>query len=156
MPHHTVYVPPVESIEEVNISTNDFDAEQGMTGGAAVTVITKSGTNHFHGTAFAIYNNNALRTTPGTRIALVLKEKPKASGISTETALADPSKEQAVFLHGLGRDLRTGGLLRAFSVPTADFRTGDFNRMLGAGVLNASGAPSWCRRRKEDDQSGKE
>lgn len=33
MPHHMVYVPPVESIEEVNISTNSFDAEQGMTGG---------------------------------------------------------------------------------------------------------------------------
>ena len=37
MPHHAVYVPPVESIQEVNISTNSFDAEQGMTGGAAVT-----------------------------------------------------------------------------------------------------------------------
>ena len=53
MPHHMVYVPPVESIEEVNISTNNFDAEQGMTGGAAVTVTTKSGTNQFHGSAFA-------------------------------------------------------------------------------------------------------
>ncbi|MBI3696658.1 MAG: carboxypeptidase regulatory-like domain-containing protein, partial [Acidobacteria bacterium] len=29
MPHHMVYVPPVESIEEVNISTNNFEAEQG-------------------------------------------------------------------------------------------------------------------------------
>jgi Carboxypeptidase regulatory-like domain len=37
LPHHTVYVPPVESIQEVNISTNNFDAEQGITGGAAVT-----------------------------------------------------------------------------------------------------------------------
>ena len=52
MPHHAVYVPPVESIQEVNISTNNFDAEQGMTGGAAVTVITKSGTNSYRGTAF--------------------------------------------------------------------------------------------------------
>ena len=32
MPHHAVYVPPVESIQEVNIATNNFDAEQGMTG----------------------------------------------------------------------------------------------------------------------------
>ena len=40
---------PLESIETVNISTNNFDAEQGMSGGAAVTVITKSGTNSFHG-----------------------------------------------------------------------------------------------------------
>jgi bifunctional N-acetylglucosamine-1-phosphate-uridyltransferase/glucosamine-1-phosphate-acetyltransferase GlmU-like protein len=40
MPHHAVYVPPVESVETVNISTNNFDAEQGITGGAAVTVVT--------------------------------------------------------------------------------------------------------------------
>ena len=56
MPHHMVYVPPVESIEEVNISTNNFDAEQGMTGGAAVTVTTKSGTNQFHGSAFGYHS----------------------------------------------------------------------------------------------------
>src|SRR5260370_1340862 len=62
MPHHMVYVPPVESIEEVNISTNNFEAEQGMTGGAAVTVTTKSGTNQFHGSAFAFHTDNALRS----------------------------------------------------------------------------------------------
>ena len=61
MPHHAVYVPPVESIQEVNIATNNFDAEQGMTGGAAVTVITKSGTNYFRGSAFAMHDNSALR-----------------------------------------------------------------------------------------------
>jgi hypothetical protein len=61
MPHHAVYVPPVESIETVNVSTNNFDAEQGITGGAAVTVATKSGTNEFHGSLFAMHDNSALR-----------------------------------------------------------------------------------------------
>src|SRR6187399_2632014 len=59
MPHHAVYVPPVESIQEVNISTNNFDAEQGMTGGAAVTVITKSGTNSYRGAVFTGFTNDA-------------------------------------------------------------------------------------------------
>ena len=70
MPHHMVYVPPVESIEEVNISTNNFDAEQGMTGGAAVTVTTKSGTNQFHGSAFGypLATTHCARLR-GTRIA---------------------------------------------------------------------------------------
>ncbi|HXG34130.1 MAG TPA: carboxypeptidase-like regulatory domain-containing protein, partial [Bryobacteraceae bacterium] len=45
LPHHMVYVPPVESIDTVSITTGSFDAEQGMAGGAAVTVATKSGTN---------------------------------------------------------------------------------------------------------------
>src|SRR5437879_8690881 len=59
--HHTVYVPPAETIKEVNISTNNFDPEQGMTGGAAVTVITKSGTNQFHATLFEYHADQALR-----------------------------------------------------------------------------------------------
>src|SRR5437879_4279681 len=61
LPHHAVYIPPAETIQEVNISTNNFDPEQGMTGGAAITVITKSGTNQFHGVGFEYFQNQALR-----------------------------------------------------------------------------------------------
>ena len=45
LPHHTMLVSPAETIDTVNVSTSNFDAEQGMAGGAAITVITKSGTN---------------------------------------------------------------------------------------------------------------
>lgn len=58
LPHHSLYVPPLESIETVNVSTNSFDAEQGMAGGAAITVVTKSGTNDFHGVAFMYHSNH--------------------------------------------------------------------------------------------------
>jgi hypothetical protein len=58
LPHHSLYVPPLESLETVNISTNNFDAEQGMAGGAAITVTTKSGTNDFHGVAFWYHMNH--------------------------------------------------------------------------------------------------
>jgi hypothetical protein len=61
LPHHTVYVPPEETIETVNISTDSFDAEQGMAGGAAITVTTKSGTNRFHGVGFAFWDDNKLQ-----------------------------------------------------------------------------------------------
>ena len=61
LPHHTAYVPPSETIETVNITTDSFDAEQGMAGGAAVTVTTKSGTNQWHGVAFAFWDNNHLQ-----------------------------------------------------------------------------------------------
>jgi hypothetical protein len=60
LPHHTAYVPPSETIEVVDISTNTFDAEKGFAGGAAVTVITKSGTNDFRGSAFWYHENSAL------------------------------------------------------------------------------------------------
>src|SRR5207245_9060551 len=61
MTHHLAYVPPEETIEEVTISTNNFEAEPGMTGGAAVTVTTKSGTNDFHGSAFAFHTDYTFR-----------------------------------------------------------------------------------------------
>lgn len=60
LPHHTLYVPPAESIETVNVSTNSFDAEQGMAGGAAINVVTKSGTNELHGALFEFHNDNAM------------------------------------------------------------------------------------------------
>ncbi len=60
LPHATLYVPPEETIETVNVTTSSFDAEQGMAGGAAVTITTKSGTNDFHGVAFAYWDDNLL------------------------------------------------------------------------------------------------
>lgn len=58
LPTNTVYVPPAEAIQEVNIVTNAFDAEQGLAGGAAVNVTIKSGGNDFHG-AFWGYDTNS-------------------------------------------------------------------------------------------------
>ena len=54
LPNHNMYISPAETIDTVNISTSSFDAEQGMAGGAAVTVITKSGTNQFRGSALRV------------------------------------------------------------------------------------------------------
>ena len=61
LPTNTVYVPPAESIQEVNIVTNSLDAEQGLAGGAAINVIIKSGTNAFHGAGWVYDTNSALR-----------------------------------------------------------------------------------------------
>jgi hypothetical protein len=52
---------PAERID--NVSTSSFDAEQGMARGAAVTVVAKSGTNQFKGTAFESDNGDKLNTT---------------------------------------------------------------------------------------------
>jgi hypothetical protein len=140
MPHHAVYVPPVESIEEVNISTNDFDAEQGMTGGAAITVVTKSGTNELRGALFTLYSNDALRTFTWDENFSGVTEKPSESRNITGGNLGGPIIKNKLFFFGnwegtFDRVNRSN----LFSVPTADFRTGDFNRTLGANILDASG-----------------
>lgn len=58
LPTNTAYVPTAEAIQEVNVATNSFDAEQGLVGGAAVNVSLKSGTNDFHGAGW-VYNTNS-------------------------------------------------------------------------------------------------
>jgi hypothetical protein len=50
--------PTVEDILEFKIQTNLFGAEQGRNSGATVDVITKSGTNQFHGSAFELLRNS--------------------------------------------------------------------------------------------------
>ena len=64
LPNHNMYISPAETIDTVNVSTSSFDAEQGMAGGAAVTVVTKSGTNKFRGSAFEFFMNDKMNASP--------------------------------------------------------------------------------------------
>src|SRR3954454_1063743 len=142
MPHHMVYVPPVESIEEVSISTNNFDAEQGMTGGAAVTVTTKSGTNQFHGSAFAFHSDNKLRAFWWDENRAGVTDKPKSIRNIDGYSLGGPIKKSKLFFFtDWEGTFERVGRSALFSGPTSDFRTGDFSRKLGAGISNASGSP---------------
>jgi hypothetical protein len=60
LPTNTAYVPSAEAIQEVNIATNAFDAEQGTVGGAAINVSLKSGTNEFHGAGWGYTTNSSI------------------------------------------------------------------------------------------------
>lgn len=55
-----IIIPPAEAISAVDISTNNFEAELGRATGAVTNVTLKSGTNHFHGSAFEFIQNNAV------------------------------------------------------------------------------------------------
>lgn len=64
LPHVTSYVPTLDSIQEVNVVTNSFDAEQGFAGGAAINVQSKSGGNMMHGSLFEYNSNNHIKAWP--------------------------------------------------------------------------------------------
>lgn len=52
-------VPPIEGVQEVQVFAGKYDAEYGFSGSAVINVVTKSGTNEFHGAAFEYLRNNA-------------------------------------------------------------------------------------------------
>jgi hypothetical protein len=119
-----MYVSPAETIDTVNVSTSNFDAEQGNAGGAAITVITKSGTNDFKGSAFAFYNNQNFNARP-----YFATEKPDASSHIDGATLGGPIMKNKLFFFGgwEGQYQRTPQQF-FYSVPTDALRAGDFSQ----------------------------
>ena len=66
LPHVAAYVPALEAIESVGVTTSTFDADQGLSGGMSANVLIKSGTNQLHGSAFEYFFNE------GDEVAAVL------------------------------------------------------------------------------------
>src|SRR5580658_2247530 len=52
--------PPQESVQEFRVVNNSFGAEYGRAIGGIVNIVTKGGTNDFHGSAYEYFQNNAL------------------------------------------------------------------------------------------------
>ncbi len=128
LPHHVAYVQPVESIDTVNISTNSFDAEQGMAGGAAITVTSKSGTNDLHGVAFWFNNNNRLNTAPYFR-PVGFKLPKETLNIGGGTIGGPIKKDKLFYFFSYERTMQGSGQASSQSVAPAEFRAGDFSNL---------------------------
>ena len=134
LPHHTAYVQPVESIETVNITSNSFDAEQGMAGGAAITVSTKSGTNDLHGVGFWFHNNQHLNTAPYFRSATY--KKPLTIFNQGGGTIGGPIKKDKLFyFFSFERTMERTGYEGNYSVAPQDFRDGDFSKWTNIGIV---------------------
>ena len=58
------YNPPMDAVTEVKAESFQADAAYGHSGGGTVNIITKSGTNQFHGTLYEFNQNSAFNATP--------------------------------------------------------------------------------------------
>jgi len=131
LPNHVMYVSPAETIDTVDVSTSSFDAEQGMAGGAAVTVITKSGTNQFRGSAFEGFNSDKLNAKPYFFGAGPAPDKLPVKTNNYGATLGGPIKRSKLFFFGSFEGYkRTQSIFTFFNVPDPALRAGDFSKAL--------------------------
>jgi outer membrane receptor protein involved in Fe transport len=127
LPHHAGYIAPVETIENVNISTNNFDASQGMTGGAAMAVQTKSGTNNIRGSAFYFRQQDEWNARRGYFDPTKLDASVTIAG----GTIGGPIRRNKLFYFaGWERNDERNARFNEYTVPTARMRNGDFSEVL--------------------------
>jgi hypothetical protein len=132
LPHHVGYVSPAETIETVNISTNNFDADQGMASGAAVTVLTKSGTNEFKGSAFFFRNQDEFNANTFANNAFGLDRPEQTNSIYGGTLGGPIVRDKFFFFGAWERYQARRGAQATYSVPTVRMRNGDFGEVAAA------------------------
>lgn len=123
------FSPALESIETVNVVTNSFDAEQGLAGGAAVSVNIKSGTNVMRGSAFEYHSDNAIKSR--SYFLPANQRKPKMVFNQFGGTLGGPIKRDKLF-YFVSYDGTTDRRLADnnggfYTVPTAAIRNGDMS-----------------------------
>jgi hypothetical protein len=117
-----VYQPTVrDAYSEVTVLGGDYSAEFGRAGGAVVNVITRSGSNRFHGSAYDIIQNAAFDAlTPGQKSQSELTEVPQCTQNTFGFSLGGPILKNKLFFFGTYQAdlLRAGAVVGRAVVPT--------------------------------------
>jgi hypothetical protein len=126
--------PPPDSLDQMKVTTSNYDAEFGRSGGSFVEYSTKSGTNNWHGDAFEFLRNNFFNArNPYTE---QLRQQPLRFN-QFGGSIGGKIIRNKLFVFGTyqGQRERLGGGFQEF-VPTAAERSGDLTA-LGGPVLPA-------------------
>ncbi len=118
----TSIVPNLDSIDEFRVLTNNFDPEYGNYNGGMVTVVTKSGSDSFHGKAFEFLRNTVLDAR-----GYFDPTRPDFRQNQFGGTLGGPIKHQRVYFFGDYQGTRTvqGVPTGLISVPSLADRSGD-------------------------------
>jgi hypothetical protein len=145
LPYLVAYVPPADSIQTVNITTNSFNAEQGVAGGASINVITKSGTRSLHGSLWEynqLFNTNARPYTSAPPPAAVPKNIFNQFGFSVGGPVYIPKiltgRSKLFFFQDFERTTRRQLITGLQTVPDVAMIGGDFSAV--ASGLSAAAA----------------
>ena len=122
--------PVPDLIEEFRLVANQ-NAEHGWTQGTGVELITKSGTNAFHGTVYEYLRNDALDAR-GFIAPSVPPQKQHEYGVVIHGPIVRNKHFFIASWDGFKRRTSSAALVR--TVPTALMRNGDFSESLGAQI----------------------
>jgi hypothetical protein len=126
------YSPAPEALEEVKVVTADSPVDTGNVNGAGVFSILKSGTNHFHGSAYGYEQDFRLNANSWAHGNEGLPTSPFSQAQFGGT-IGGPILHDKLFFFAdyLGARFHTGGIGTA-SVLTSAMRGGDFSALLSA------------------------
>ncbi len=139
----TAVIPNLDSIAEFRIITNNFDAEYGNYSGGQINVITKSGTNGFHGDLFEFLRNTNLDARGYLDPARAAYHQNQFGG-----TIGGPIKRDKLFFFAdyQGNRVVQGVSTGRIPVPTTAETTGDFSHVLNSagqiamtGTVNSAG-----------------
>jgi hypothetical protein len=129
--------PNLDAIQEVKITSQNYDAEFGKAIGAVVTTQTKSGTNEIHGSVFDYQRSNSnFARNPFT------ETKGVASGNWNQfgATLAGPIVKNKLFIFGDYQGTReVRGVSQNQVVPSVLEKTGDFSDLADTGLSEITG-----------------
>jgi Carboxypeptidase regulatory-like domain/TonB-dependent Receptor Plug Domain len=121
--------PSLDSIQEFKVERNSYNAQFGGAGGGIVTIVTKSGTNNLHGSAYYFGRNDVLDAKDPVLNAV--DPKSKKNSIRRNDfgfSLGGPIKKDKVFFFVSEEWNRLiSGVVRTAHVPTPAQRAGDFS-----------------------------
>ncbi len=116
--------PNPDAIQEFRIQTNSYNAEYGRFASGIINVLTKSGTNKFHGSLYEFVRNTSFNANEwGSVLAKAPYHRNQYGG-----TIGGPIKTDKTFFFASYSGLRqiTSTFLSGARVPTAAERTGDF------------------------------
>ena len=130
-----------DALQEFSVQTNSFDSRYGTNAGAVVNVVTKSGTNDWHGDAFEFVRNKVFN-------AKNFFAKPPAGSTDARDRLKQNQfggtvggpirrNESFIFFGYQGTRIRTVNNASNAKVPTAANMTGDFSALCKSGFDGA-------------------